>query len=55
MTVPDLEAPANYVPAVAVIRRGQALSGFTGSKGSVDGDASRKGMAGAQPSDGFGK
>ena len=39
-TVPDQEAPANYVPAAAVIRRGQALSGFTGCKGSVDGDAS---------------
>ena len=37
MTVPDQEAPANYVPAAAVIRRGQALSGFTGCKGSVDG------------------
>ena len=34
------EAPANYVPAAAVIRRGQALSGFTGCKGSVDGLAS---------------
>ena len=40
MTVPDQEAPANYVPAAAVIRRGQALSGFTGCKGSVDGSAS---------------
>ena len=40
MTVPDQEAPANYVPAAAVIRRGQALSGFTGCKGSVDGKAS---------------
>ena len=39
-TVPDQEAPANYVPAAAVIRRGQALSGFTGCKGSVDGGAS---------------
>ena len=39
-TVPDQEAPANYVPAAAVIRRGQALSGITGCKGSVDGDAS---------------
>ena len=37
MTVPDQEAPANYVPAAAVIRRGQALFGFTGCKGSVDG------------------
>ena len=42
MTVTDEEAPANYVPAAAVIRRGQALSGFTGCKGSVDGDASLK-------------
>ncbi len=42
MTVPDQEAPANYVPAAAVIRRGQALSGFTGCKGSVDGNTSRK-------------
>ncbi len=40
MTVPDQEAPANYVPAAAVIRRGQALSGFTGCKGSVDGKTS---------------
>ena len=40
MTVPLEEAPANDVPAAAVIRRGQALSGFTGCKGSVDGDAS---------------
>ena len=40
MTVPRKKAPANYVPAAAVIRRGQALSGFTGCKGSVDGFAS---------------
>ena len=40
MTVPRKKAPANYVPAAAVIRRGQALSGFTGCKGSVDGSAS---------------
>ena len=39
-TVPAEEAPANYVPAAAVMRRGQALSGFTGCKGSVDGAAS---------------
>ena len=32
MTVPLKEAPANYVPAAAVIRRGQALSGFIGHK-----------------------
>ena len=40
MTVAKEEATANYVPAAAVIRRGQALSGFTGCKGSVDGVAS---------------
>ncbi len=40
LTVPAKEAPANSVPAAAVIRRGQALSGFTGCKGSVDGSAS---------------
>ena len=40
MTVPTEEAPAKYVPAAAVIRMGQALSGFTGCKGSVDGRAS---------------
>ncbi len=37
MTVPCKKAPANYVPAAAVIRRGLALSGITGRKGSVDG------------------
>ena len=37
MTVPDEKAPANYVPAAAVIRREQALSGLTGRKGSVGG------------------
>ena len=42
MTVPEEKGPANYVPAAAVIRRGQALSGFTGGKGSVDGCASLK-------------
>ncbi len=51
MTVPDQEAPANYVPAAAVIRRGQALSGITGGKGSVDGKVSLEGKAGAQPPD----
>ena len=40
VTVPAEEAPANYVPAAAVIRRGRALSGFTGCKGSVDGRSS---------------
>ncbi len=30
------EVPANFVPAAAVIRRGQALSGIIGRKGFVD-------------------
>ena len=42
VTVPREEATANYVPAAAVIRRGQALSGFTGCKGGADGLASLK-------------
>ena len=37
MMVPQEKAPANYVPAAAVIRREQALSGMTGRKGSVGG------------------
>ena len=37
MTVPLKEAPAKYVPAAAVIRMGQALSGFIGHKGRVGG------------------
>ena len=37
MTVPGKKAPANYVPAAAVIRRGRALSGITGRKGRVGG------------------
>ena len=41
LTVPYEEATANYVPAAAVIRRWQALSGFTGCKGRVDGTASQ--------------
>ena len=40
-TVPAEEAPANYVPAAAVIRRERALSGITGCKGSVGGMASQ--------------
>ncbi len=35
LTVPKESAPANSVPAAAVIRRVQALSGFTRFKGSV--------------------
>ncbi len=41
MTVPAEEAPANYVPAAAVIRREQALSGFIGRKELVGGLDSR--------------
>ena len=37
VTVPAEEAPANYVPAAAVIRRGLALSGFIGRKERVGG------------------
>ena len=39
-TVPKEEAPANYVPAAAVIHRGRALSGIIGCKGCVDGKIS---------------
>ncbi len=35
------EAPANYVPAAAVIRREQALLGITGHKEHVGGPLSR--------------
>jgi hypothetical protein len=37
VTVPAEEAPANYVPAAAVIRRVRALSGFIGRKELVGG------------------
>ena len=37
MTVPAEEAPANFVPAAAVIRRGLALLGITGRKAHVGG------------------
>ena len=40
MTVAKKEALANYVPAAAVIRRGQALSGMIGRKGRVGGQLS---------------
>ena len=48
MTVAEEEATANYVPAAAVIRRWQALSGITGCKGSVGGKASRMSKLWAQ-------
>ena len=37
VTVPGEEAPANSVPAAAVIQRVRALSGITGRKGRVGG------------------
>ena len=42
LTVPCQKAPANYVPAAAVIRRERALSGFIGRKGCVGGLLSMK-------------
>ena len=41
LSVLYVEAPANSVPAAAVIRRIQALSGFIGFKGSVGGTLSQ--------------
>ena len=41
LTVPPKEAPANSVPAAAVIRRVQALFGITGRKARVGGFLSR--------------
>ena len=41
MRVQEEEAPANSVPAAAVIRKVQALVGITGRKGCVGGDVSR--------------
>ncbi len=49
MTVPEEEATAIYVPAAAVIRRWQALSGITGCKGSVGGTARPVGTLLVQP------
>ena len=40
LTVPDQKAPANYVPAAAVIRMGQALSGIIGRKARAGGPLS---------------
>ena len=42
LTVLNQKAPANYVPAAAVIRRWQALSGFTGCKGRAGGLESQR-------------
>jgi hypothetical protein len=48
MTVPAEEASANYVPAAAVRRRMQALSGFIGRKEFVGGYLSLMLKPGAQ-------
>ena len=40
MTVPRKKAPANSVPAAAVIRRVQALLGITGRKADAGGTLS---------------
>jgi hypothetical protein len=49
MTVPTKEASANYVPAAAVRRRMQALSGIIGRKEFVGGKSSLVLKAMAQP------
>ncbi|MNG08340.1 hypothetical protein D3C84_916920 [compost metagenome] len=49
VTVPEKKAPANYVPAAAVIRRGQALSGIIGRKARAGGFVSQVFKLGAQP------
>ncbi len=41
MTVSGEEAPANFVPAAAVIRRGLVLFGITGRKAHVGGSISQ--------------
>jgi len=49
VTVPEKKAPANYVPAAAVIRRGQALSGIIGRKARAGGHLSLVFKPRAQP------
>ncbi len=49
MTVLEEEAPANYVPAAAVIRSGLAVSGFTGRIVCLGGLSSQELKATAQP------
>ena len=49
LTVPGEEAPANSVPAAAVIQRGQALFGIIGRKGRVGGLISQMCNPRAQP------
>ena len=47
VTVLRQKAPANYVPAAAVIRRERALSGFIGRKACVGGLLSIRSKPGA--------
>ena len=54
MTVPAKEASANYVPAAAVRRRMQALSGIIGRKEFVGGYISLVLNTGAQLQHGIG-
>ena len=54
LTVPTEEAPANSVPAAAVIRRVQALSGIIGRKEFVGGMSSPVLNPEAQPQTGTG-
>jgi hypothetical protein len=54
LTVPAEEAPANYVPAAAVRRRVQALSGIIGRKEFVGGCLSLVLNTGAQLRHGIG-
>ena len=54
MTVPEEKATANYVPAAAVIRRWQALSGIIGRKARAGGILSLVLKFGAQPREAFG-
>ena len=49
LTVPCQKAPANYVPAAAVIHRVRALSGFIGRKACVGGLLSMESKPEAQP------
>ena len=49
LTVPYQKATANYVPAAAVIRRWQALSGIIGRKEWAGGSLSLRLKRGAQP------
>ena len=54
MTVPNESASANSVPAAAVIRGMQALSGIIGRKASAGGSVSLSLKNGAQPHTGDG-